>query len=983
MNHIADPGSISRTFVETWRERLTVHRERVDSDPLANPIALLAREIHDDLRNGKLDDTIVEALVQDLTMAAFSERATRLRRYLGETDPLVNLARVGDLLRQRAKAGGEGDAAVMPFGEFRALVERCHFGIVMTAHPTFSLAQSLQRNLVALSLDRDEDGGSLDDAGRERLLEAAASVKHRPEPRLDLDEEHRQSMVAIDNVRTALCDLYRAVGKVAEELYPAEWSELRPALIGLATWVGYDTDGRSDIGWSVTLSKRIRTQIDQLAYYRGRIAALAATDDLAHALAASLELIDARLALSEKSLGDELAVFEAFDAGNAESVGAVAEVSREILADRSRLNDSRQLAGLVERAMALADDPAIIRELWVLRAEIANSGLTAARTHVRINAVQLHNAIRKTIGMQHSADDPSHRTSYLQAVVDLIAGVEPETIHFGSIMHEKATAKRVFMLIRQMLRHLDASEPVRFLIAECETPLTLVTALYFARLFGVEDRVDISPLFETAKALERGVSLIRGALEIPAWRSYLRKRGRICIQTGFSDAGRYMGQIAASYAVERIRLGLRDLLMESGLGDLEVVIFDTHGESIGRGSHPGALAERFRYYGTACSRKLYAEAGIHLLQETSFQGGDGYTYFLRPESSLAVLTRIFEHCFAPFDEGEDPFYELTDRAEEFFSAIKQYNSRVIDDPCYATFLGTFGVNMLYPTGSRALLRQHDRGVGTVELEHPSQLRAIPHNSILQQLGILANTLGGVGQAVDKDPEWFHQLYRESPRFRRLMNMVEHAFMFTDLDVVKAYIDLFDPEPWLRRAELEKDEEHEDELGAVADCLERVRLHYRLARIFRTFHRDHNGLARALRDHRRMTRDAGDEPIAIASASRDNLHMLHALRLAIIQALMVRSVHVPDFSDRHATTHDELVVGLFRLDVEPALQLLATVFPLTENGKTHDFGEKATYRGDEVQSYGLEHQQIFSPIARYHDLTRRISSGIIHHLGAIG
>ena len=37
------------------------------------------------------------------------------------------------------------------------------------------------------------------------------------------------------------------------------------------------------------------------------------------------------------------------------------------------------------------------------------------------------------------------------------------------------------------------------------------------------------------------------------------------------------------------------------------------------------------------------------------------------------------------------------------------------------------------------------------LEHPSQLRAIPHNSILQQLGTLANTIGGVGEAVAKDP----------------------------------------------------------------------------------------------------------------------------------------------------------------------------------------------------------------------------------------
>ena len=168
------------------------------------------------------------------------------------------------------------------------------------------------------------------------------------------------------------------------------------------------------------------------------------------------------------------------------------------------------------------------------------------------------------------------------------------------------------------------------------------------------------------------------------------------------------------------------------------------------------------------------------------------------------------------------------------------------------------------------------------LEHPSQLRAIPHNSILQQLGTLANTIGGVGEAVAKDPERFHALYRESPRFRRLVTMVEHAFKFTDLDVVKAYVDLFDPEPWLRRAAVAVEQTEQEELRLVADYLERIDLHDRLARIHRVFHRDYMDLARALREHRRMARDAGEQPIAIEPEARDNLHMLHALRLALIQ-----------------------------------------------------------------------------------------------------
>jgi phosphoenolpyruvate carboxylase len=272
----------------------------------------------------------------------------------------------------------------------------------------------------------------------------------------------------------------------------------------------------------------------------------------------------------------------------------------------------------------------------------------------------------------------------------------------------------------------------------------------------------------------------------------------------------------------------------------------------------------------------------------------------------------------------------------------------------------------------------------VALGHPSQLRAIPHNSILQQLGTLANTIGGVGQAVAKDPERFHALYAESPRFRRLVGMVEHAFKFTDLDVVKAYVDLFDPEPWLRRAAVAIDPTEQEELRLVADYVERIDLHDRLARIHRVFHRDYMDLARALREHRRMTRDAGEQPIAIEPEARDNLHMLHALRLALIQRLMLLAVRVPDFSDRHATTHDTLIVRLMHLEVEPALELLGQIFPVTEEeDEPLDFGEPATYRSVGGQSYLFEHQTIFRPIARDYELIRRISSGVIYHVGAVG
>jgi phosphoenolpyruvate carboxylase len=967
--------------IADYAARLETHRERVEVDPVANPIKLLAGDIQADIQKGALDRDWLTRLVRRLTVQAFAARARRIDDYLGETDPAKNREQLARLITGMLHDDG---GQLLPLDVVQGRLARRLYGLVLTAHPTFSLAQPLQRDLIRLTIGRADDGSLLDAGAKAELMERVERANHRPEQRLDLDLEHGQSVEVITNLRRALREVYAIVFDVVAAHFPEDVERLTPCLISLASWVGYDTDGRSDIGWWVTYAKRIRLQLEQFAHVAGVIAGLREKGTDGGNTASVLELIEARLALADKELRDELAVLESFDPRKPDTLEALAHMSREMQRMRqARLTDARQLTALLDRALAAAKDPHTRREIWVLKAEIANHGLTAARTHVRINAVQLHNAIRKSINMDHAADDPVFRLSYQNAMVEKIEKARPETVNFGSVATEKTTARRVFMLIAQMLKHLDGSEPIRFLIAECETPFTLLTALYFAKRFGVDGKIDISPLFETIKALERGAEILEGALEVPAYRAYLKARGRMCIQTGFSDAGRYLGQIAASNAIERLRLQLADLLVRHGLAEIELVVFDTHGESIGRGAHPESLKDRFLYYDTPeCRRKMRA-AGIRLTEESSFQGGDGYLVFMHEHGALAVLTRMLEHCLEPPAESDDPFYTETAYSDEFFAAIEQFNARLIDDPCYATLLGAFGTNMLYPTGSRALKRQHDRGGPAAMLEHPSQLRAIPHNAILQQLGILANSIGGVGQAVDKDPGTFQWLYRESPRFRRLMTMVEHAFKFTDPDVLEAYVDLFDPGYWLRLAQLEKDPVREECLRRVSGFVERMDLHDRLARVCRTLIRDYIDLARALREHRKLARDAGDEPIVVDLETRNNLNTMHAMRIAVIHCLMMDAVHVPDFSDRHNTTHDEVIMALMRLDVEPALDLLTEVFPLTDEVRRLDYGEPATYRDGESQSYAQEHETIFRPLAAHYETIRRISSGVMHHIGAIG
>jgi phosphoenolpyruvate carboxylase len=100
--------------------------------------------------------------------------------------------------------------------------------------------------------------------------------------------------------------------------------------------------------------------------------------------------------------------------------------------------------------------------------------------------------------------------------------------------------------------------------------------------------------------------------------------------------------------------------------------------------------------------------------------------------------------------------------------------------------------------------------------------------------------------------------------------------------------------------------------------------------------------------------------------------------------MMVATRVPDFSDRHATTHDALIIRLMHLEVEPAMQLLGEIFPVTEDAEPElDFGEPCTYETAGGQSYLTEHVTIFRPIAADYELIRLISSGIVYHVGAVG
>ncbi|MED5464518.1 MAG: phosphoenolpyruvate carboxylase [Myxococcota bacterium] len=964
--------TVTTPLREELLEQLNALRQDVQSNPLANPIELLGLEISNRLGQGKLDTPAIKELVQKLLARTFFKRAERLNRYIGQTNIAANQSSMQSILHALAHKDGE----LRSFEDFQQTMEREFAGIVITAHPTFGINAKLNHHLAEVASGHSPEGQPLSAEDLKALEETVSSMPHHPQNDLTLLAEQALSLDAIRNIQYALRLVYTEAARLAQSLYPDRWTELTPRLMTAASWVGYDLDGRSDIGWNDTLLTRVKVALLQTEHYRDAVGELADALDEEDALRTSLKTLEAALDATATANHQSLELLP--NANNSPEEAAL--LGRQLAAaTNEHLTDTAQLLEVLSEVMASTDNEDLKRQAFILKSEVANYGFAMAHTHVRLNSAQLHNAIRHQIGIMGDPDAPGNRRLFIKELTRLLDEVEPVTINFGSILTEGTSAKRTFMVMAQILKHVDAQTPIRFLIAECDTPFTILTALYFARLFGIEDRIDISPLFETSTALERGETIIEKLLENPHYVDYIRTRGRICIQTGFSDAGRYLGQIAAGMAIERLRMKLARLIGQHSLDNIELVIFDTHGESIGRGAHPVSFKARLDYVSPPASLLLFAENNIHFKQELSFQGGDGYVYFLTRELAFATVCRILEKTLAPPTTAEtDSFYTDTDYSLDFFITIKEFNERTMDLPNYATLLSAFGPNMLYPTGSRMVLRQHE-GVATTVIEHPSQMRAIPHNAILQQLGFWSNSVGGLGHAIAKDDERFVRLFNNSARCRNCVSMAAYADQLSSLDVMASYLALLNPDYWFQKLKLETDEQRREQMRLVGDLLDRGSRYEKLRRIFRRFRKDALDLNAGLK---LIPPEHHVNPHA--ESHREDLDLLHGLRIALIAELFLLAMQIPKFTNQAAVTMDTVIERLMALDVLPALEVLKRAFPADIEPLDDDlFGEVASYKGSADQGYAQEHHQLFEPIGEIYDLLRQISLAVSHLIGAVG
>ena len=891
-----------------------------------NPISALADIIGEQLESGEVTVTQLRDLLDQHASDLWQARTENLRMQTGLDHALPALPDVGqhDLAKPAYRA-------------------------VFTAHPTFALRPDVSATMCAHAV-----------AGNGTVPDDAFA----PRQSVTLDAEHAEAMAALTHGHAAVNEINADILRQRRAADPAGWRATLPEMIGVSTWVGYDLDGRSDIGWTDSFRLRLREKHMALSRYEEA----ARNSDIA----ALLPIAD-RLAAARDSAQRHIDSFAAVERGEA----GFAAVMNALTEDQDRLVSSRALAAeLHETARSLTNDEEALAVL-VIAADIATHGFGMGEVHLRINAVQIRNAMRPVDGRVISVSDGvSSPRLLMERLATRIREEAPWDINFASLDAETATARRQLMLAAQILKHIDCDQPIRLLIAECERPLTIMSALYLAHKFGIANMLDVSPLFETSYGLEHGQKIIDQLLQQPVFVAYVRNRGRLAIQTGFSDAGRFVGQVAANMAIERLQLKiLRSLKARIG-GDIDLLIFNTHGESLGRGGAQAPMAQRQAWLMTPYVRLQAAELGIGIYHQSSFQGGDGYRLFGTPELATSTMRALLvaELTPPPADCADDAFYHQTDFSLDLFLALKTWHEQLLADPNYSDLIDLFESNLLPPTGSRPTKRVVQAGG---ERRGPSKIRAIAHNAILQQLGFLANVISGMGRAANVDIEEFVEVYQRSPRLRQCLDRALTAKRLGSLNTVLSYCRLADPGLWVNRAYHGKQPRNQRALRRLAKHLsDRPR--------FRDIQQTVWTLRDDLLDLYRLADMVGGEAVRNLGDSRGHLDLLHAIRIAIISDSLMIICRTPNLGESARYSNDDILALGLRLDFTSVLEIIRSSFSQSgQSDSTGGLSETETYSEESGSGFAAIEREVIAPLDANQDLLDRITQMISAHHGAHG
>lgn len=737
---------------------------------------------------------------------------------------LINLAEEQHrvrVLRERERSQSENtreESIARAFSEFRAnavseervarLMERLRVELVFTAHPTEARRRTLLSKLARMAVVLYElDRPDLLPREREEWLQHLRAEIHSHW----LTERSRTTKPEVtDEVRTGLFFLDTILWDVAPRLYDdmrhalaAHYPEIRTPrqFLQFGSWIGGDRDGnpfvKADVtaeslrlnrGLAVSKSRNAVRELERELSISDLHAPV--SDELRVSLKKDFALPTKHLEYLQKRYPNEpyrlklAALAEQLDETNRDPVKE--RVLGETNEPLPKLKDAAQLSAALDvmatslrtdRGNLIADD-----DLRTLQEQVDVFGLHTARLDIRqesgrlisdVDAILYAYHINPPLAKMSRPNQAEHLTYLLQQ--------PPRELRGGGAYSDETN--ETIALFQLLKRTYDAygSEPLGvFVISMAQSASDVLAVLLLARWAGIEDKLDIVPLFETREALTTAAPILRELFNNPAYMQHLTARGmQQQVMVGYSDSNKESGLVTANWALYQAQIDIARITREYGV---TLTLFHGRGGSVARGGGPPSRAILAQPPGTLDGSFRITEQGEVL----SARYGNSHLAHRHLEQIIYAVLRASMMEDTPLrDDWHAMMQELSDAGLQAYRALVYEEPRFIEFWEQATPLHEIEQLRI---GSRPARRQSTPSVQT--------LRAIPWVFSWMQSRFNVPGWFGLGSALDKVVgqdaariEMVREMTREWQFFNTMLQNVQNALGKADMGIAAQYAQL--------------------------------------------------------------------------------------------------------------------------------------------------------------------------------------------------
>lgn len=548
-------------------------------------------------RNDPQGDAALRTMVASLSLA----QQKILIKAFGDYFQLINIAEDEERIRVLESREREGTLTEMLSDSIamlqrrghsaesvRALLEKLSIRLVLTAHPSEAKRRDIiakLQNIAKILMRRDREA-LLPREWDVLAMHLTAEIESLWQTRTTrvsrtsvMDEVNFGLYFMTTVVMELMIDIQDDFRTALQHYYPDHnWSDL-PDVLHFASWIGGDRDGNPNVTADITiqtLSRQFATArqvyIADLERLRGILTQSIDETGISPELEAAIAPTDAYPHEPyRQKITQMIAALEKDDYFDGQA----------LLDDLLLMQHSLQLNR--GRHSAAADLHRLVEKVRIF-------GLHIVPLDIREDSQRHLHAIKELFAAYNivpdfTALDEETKRVILTQQISNPRPLFPVTPRFSEITNEVIATWR-------MIAHAHATygkQVIDTMIASMtQNTSDMLIMLLLAHEVGVEDAIDIVPLFETIDDLEHAPEILDAVFGNAPYRAHLAARGmRQQVMIGYSDSNKDGGYLASNWGLYKAQRTLAELCHGA---NVTLELFHGRGGSIGRGGGPAHRA---------------------------------------------------------------------------------------------------------------------------------------------------------------------------------------------------------------------------------------------------------------------------------------------------------------------------------------------------------------------------------------------------------